>query len=39
MECFPIAGRKDLDMIIQLLIDINQLSLSGFFRAVSVDFM
>lgn len=31
------AGRKDLDMIIQLLSDINQLTLSGLFRAVSAD--
>lgn len=33
------AGRKDLDMIIRLLSDINQLSLSGLFRAVSADFV
>jgi len=39
MECFPMAGRKDLDMIIQLLSDINQLSLSGLFRVVSADFV
>lgn len=37
MECFPVAGRKDLDMIIQVLSDINQLRLSGLFRLVSAD--
>lgn len=29
------AGRKDLDTIIQVLSDINQLSLSRLFRVVS----
>lgn len=37
MEYFPVAGRKDLDTIIQVLSDINQLSLSGLFRVVSGD--
>lgn len=33
------AGRKDLDTIMQLLSDINQLSSSGVFGAVSADFL
>lgn len=31
------ARRKDLDRIIQVLTDINQLSLSGLFRVLSAD--
>lgn len=37
MEYNPVAGTKALDMIIQVLRDINQFSLSGLFRVVSVD--
>lgn len=37
MEYSPVAVRKTLDTIIQVLSDTNQFSLSGLFRVVSVD--